>query len=201
MMLPEVLLKPRSSVPIYVIQTWREQMNARDPKLTYEEVAAKLAYDQSTGEFRWKATGNNRTKPGDLAGHVGELGYRRITITSGGRMKRIMAHRLAWLLVHREWPAKHIDHIDGNPTNNAIANLRLATLSENKINSRTYSNNKSGHKGVGFMSDPRRRLKPWVVQIGINGRQTTVGYYRTIEEAVAARKAAALILHGKFTRK
>jgi hypothetical protein len=37
-----------------------------------------------------------------------------------------LAHKMAWLYVHGEFPRKHITHIDGDKTNNSIHNLVLS---------------------------------------------------------------------------
>ena len=44
------------------------------------------------------------------------------------------AHRVIWAIVHDSWPEGEIDHIDGNPSNNRIENLRLASRTEQSRN-------------------------------------------------------------------
>lgn len=41
-----------------------------------------------------------------------------------------------------------IDHLDGNPLNNNISNLRLVTVAINQRNQKLFKNNKSGKTGV-----------------------------------------------------
>ena len=43
-------------------------------------------------------------------------------------------HHAVWLYTYGE-PPNELDHIDGDPTNNRISNLRAVTGSENKLNS------------------------------------------------------------------
>jgi hypothetical protein len=175
-------------------------MNPRDIELTREMAMQRLDYNPNTGEFRWKEPGTNRVKVGTIAGHVGVEGYRRITIArGGGKQKRVMAHRIAWLIVHGEWPVAFVDHIDGNKTNNRIDNLRLATRSQNRMNTPIRADNTTGHKGV-FISKNPNRAKKYVAQIAVDGKQRTIGYFLTLDEAVAARTAAVAVLHGKFGR-
>lgn len=40
-------------------------------------------------------------------------------------------HRVVWLLCYNDWPKLQIDHIDGDPSNNRIENLRLVSQKEN----------------------------------------------------------------------
>jgi hypothetical protein len=73
-----------------------------------------------------------------------------------------------------------IDHIDRNKTNNAIANLRWATISENAVNiNRRVDVNITLARG-------RQRFR---VELHRHGQRHYVGTYATIEEARAARDA------------
>lgn len=171
-------------------------MKPDDIKLTKDEVMQRLDYDPETGDFRWRATGNNRTKVGDLAGHVGDNGYRRITLSVGGRMKRVMAHRIAWLVVHGEWPTGFVDHIDENKLNNRIGNLRLATKAQNTMNTGSRSDNVLGARGVTYVKACTNR--PYLAKISVDGKQRTIGHYATLDEAQAAYDAAALVIQGEW---
>jgi hypothetical protein len=112
--------------------------------LELRRAAELLSYDPKTGEFRWKFDQHKRKKDG-LAGTPNSDGYLQITIDG----KKYRAHRLAWLFMNGEWPTHDVDHIDGNVTNNRIANLRIATRSENNQNlKKAKSNNKLGILGV-----------------------------------------------------
>src|ERR1044071_2110070 len=75
-----------------------------------------LDYAAATGIFRWRTPMAYKTKVGDIAGGPLRTGHIRIRI----HPERYMAHRLARLYVHGEWPTFDVDHIDGNPPNNTI---------------------------------------------------------------------------------
>ena len=60
--------------------------------------------------------------------------YRVIDISIKGKVKHYSYHRAIWLFVYGELP-KELDHIDGNPLNNRISNLRAVTRRENNLNS------------------------------------------------------------------
>lgn len=111
--------------------------------LTYEQAAELLTYDSETGLLRWNKSGLKRTK-GKIAGHTDRTGYTRIMIN----YKMYLAHRLIWLLVYKQWPVSDLDHIDRNPRNNRIENLREVTHLENMRNSKIRKDNTTGVRGV-----------------------------------------------------
>lgn len=98
---------------------------------------------------------------------------------------KMLAHRVIWKMVHGV-EANVIDHIDGDPSNNRIGNLRSVTQMQNGQNERMRKNNTSGVMGVCWDS----RRKRWHTRINLNYRHIHVGYFDTFDEAVAARKAA-----------
>src|SRR5690348_14306740 len=110
------------------------------------ELRAMLNYDPETGLFTWRHTGKGRKATVGSNSH----GYVSIRLTVRGKKKGYLAHRLAWFYTYGEWPKNLIDHIDMNPANNAISNLREATHSTNKANRRAPANNSTGFKGVSF---------------------------------------------------
>lgn len=113
-------------------------------------------------------------------------GYRKGTIL----WTRVFAHRAAWAIYHGQWPASEIDHIDGNPSNNAITNLRAVTHKENGRNTKKPSHNKSGVVGVHWSVGRRK----WIAQIGARNNHKFLGHFDRREDAIAARAAAELSL-------
>jgi hypothetical protein len=75
--------------------------------------------------------------------------------------KSYLAHRLAWLYVHGEWPENLIDHINNNRSDNRICNLRKATKTENNRNTLRGSKNKSGVKSV-FWKENLQPCNYWI---------------------------------------
>jgi hypothetical protein len=106
-------------------------------------------------------------------------GYRRGTVF----YTNLKAHRVIWALVHGEWPADQIDHINGDPSDNRICNLRSVSNAENSRNSARPINNTSGVRGVYWHQSKNK----WRARIGKN---ISLGYFADFDEAVAARKAA-----------
>ncbi len=60
--------------------------------------------------------------------------YTKMGFRINGIMVLYQYHRAVWLYTYGEVP-KELDHIDGDPTNNRISNLRAVTSRENNLNS------------------------------------------------------------------
>lgn len=101
--------------------------------------------------------------------------------------EKYYAHRVAFAIMMGRWP-EMIDHIDGDKTNNRWGNLREVTVSENGMNCRRRSDNKSGATGVYF--DKSRGQ--WAVEIAAHGKKKFVGRFRLYKDAISARKIAQL---------
>jgi hypothetical protein len=151
-----------------------------------------LEYRPDTGEFFWRKRLSNRVKVGDRAGTKGANGY--IYIRFDGYM--LLAHRLAWLYVHKEYPSLAIDHINGERSDNRMLNLRLATISQNAMNGVLRNTNKSGYRGVSWDKGKNK----WVARIVKDRKQHVLGRFPTKEAAYDAYLSAAETLHGEFGR-
>ena len=146
-----------------------------------------LSYDPVSGRVSWREN-KGRAKAGAEAGGVTSLGYRNLEIAG----RKYQAHRIAWFLQTGEWPSFDIDHVDGNPLNNAFSNLREATRSNNCANRKLRSGSLSGAKGVYWHKANRK----WCASVG----RKYLGSFATIEEASEAYRRAAEELHGPFAR-
>lgn len=118
--------------------------------------------------------------------------YAMRKVPVNGKEKVLQLHRA----ILKPLDSQQVDHRDGNGLNNVRSNLRLATHSQNKMNSKRYKNNKSGFKGVFW----DRRDKKWRAEIRFNGNCKPLGYFSNPEDAYAAYCAAATELHGSFAR-
>lgn len=144
--------------------------------ITQAELKELFDYNPDTGQFIRKTTQQpvgNPNKP---------RGYISLTINK----KRYYAHRLAWLFVYGVWPDLAVDHINRDPADNRIANLRLASQTENCQNREA--------KGVSYVAT-RNSPKKYAAQICHEGRRFQLGYFATEEEARAAYVGAKRVLH------
>jgi hypothetical protein len=156
-----------------------------------------LSYCPDTGELRWKVKRNSyggTVVPGKIAGTPALHGYIKITIDQC----QCLAHRLAWLITTGELPSAgmEIDHINGNRSDNRIANLRVVDRSKNNMNSCIRGNNKSGVTGVSFRKDTEK----WHARITVEKRIILLGNFDNIGEAIAARQAAEVRYFGEYRR-
>lgn len=147
-------------------------------------------FDYKEGELFWKISrfGASKNAP---AGSITNRSYRVVYID----YKQQALHRMIFLYHHGYLP-KYIDHIDRNPLNNKIENLREATASENAQNSKICSTNTSGFKNV-FLCN---RTKKWRVRLSVNGNRLHIGSFEDIELADLVAQEARDKFHGKFAR-
>jgi len=140
---------------------------------------------ESGSSLVWKVANGSAVHAGDRAGTYRKTNGRWEICLFG---KLMQSHRVVWALCHGYFPDCQIDHIDRNPSNNRIENLRLAKRNEldNGQNRKLNSNNTSGHVGVSYHSASEK----WYAQIQANKKHKFLGFFMTKEEAIAARKEA-----------
>lgn len=156
-----------------------------------EGLKSSLSYDPITGLFVW-ARSNRRVKAGSLAGTKRKDGYVLLHVCGHS----LLAHRVAWLLTYGAWPKADIDHIDGDPSNNKLSNLRDVPRLLNMHNQRdAHSNSSSGVLGVSFIEKSAK----WSARISMHRKTKHIGCFNSKEEAHAAYIEAKRRLHAGST--
>ena len=155
-------------------------------ELTQERLKELVSYDAETGVFR-RLKNTTRQRAGEVAGRARPDGYIRFRVDG----KEFWAHRLAWLYVHGEWPVT-VDHINRNPSDNRLANLRSVTQGQNNQNRvDPKTGNKAGLLGVSM----HRQSGKWRARIAVDGASKTIGYFATPEQAQEAYWMAKKVMH------
>lgn len=157
--------------------------------LTAERLRELLSYDSETGVFLRVARTSNRIKAGDKAGTRRPDGYLKVSVDG----HQFLAHRLAWFYVHGFWPQHQIDHINGDRSDNRIANLRDVPPTLNQQNQRR-AHSRNASSGLLGASWDRRKAK-WVAQMSCGKASKHIGYFNTKDEAAAAYLTAKRRLH------
>jgi hypothetical protein len=148
----------------------------------------RLEYNPETGDLRWRKHRWPK-RVGAIADHQTRAGYRIVVING----ENYCAHRIIWRLHTGEYlpDGMVIDHINHDPGDNRLCNLRLVTLSENTYN--TTQNNvltpDTSRRGIMQTKGDR-----WKVQINHEGRKLYLGTYDTLPEAIAARTGGEYLL-------
>ena len=163
-----------------------------------ETLRKLISYDPETGALTW------RPRPSSLFSSDKQSAEHNAAIWNGRRAgspamptltefghqygsvlgKKVKAHRVAWAIYHGRWPTDQIDHINGDPADNRIENLREVSQCENMRNQRRSSRNTSGAIGVRWESGK------WRAQMSLKSGRLNLGRFSNFEDAVAARKAA-----------
>ncbi|MCY1228219.1 HNH endonuclease [compost metagenome] len=150
-----------------------------------EALRKDLAYDPETGSFIW-ATSRPHVVVGRSAGCIGNEGYLKIKYGK----KQHLAHRLAWFIIHGQWPNGEIDHINGDKLDNRITNLRDVPGKVNLQNRRRPNkNNKTEFLGVGATG------KRFYARLRANEVRLYLGSFDTAEAAHEAYVTAKRRLH------
>ena len=90
-------------------------------------------------------------------------------------------------------PKEQTDHVNGDGLDNRRVNLRLGSTRQNQQNRKTIRG-RSRFKGVSFI--PRKRR--WRANITVNGRQRTLGSFKTEQEAALVYNWAAACEFGEY---
>lgn len=162
--------------------------------LTAERLRERFTYDPATGLFKrlFKTRREYKRKTQLSCGWVRDHGY--ITIMVDGNEYR--AHRLAWLYVHGVWPKEDLDHINGDPADNRISNLREATDAQNLANMKTPVTNTSGYKGVQW----HKAAQKWTATFKHNGETYYLGLFENKEDARRVYREQIVRVKGEFAR-
>ena len=175
-------------------------------ELTAEIARELLTYNPDTGKLLWKERPvkyfknqnpnyakrwNNRWVGKEAFTSINrnkKSNHRRLQ----GRVlsKRYYAHRITWLIYYGEWPKNEIDHINQDPTDNRIENLRDVTHAENNKNRTLQNNSTTGYIGVSYCAS--RLTTKYRADISINNVNKYLGFYDTAEEAAAVRSVASI---------
>ena len=162
-------------------------------ELTQKQVKSLFKY--KNGVLYWKNVGHNRkVKNGDRAGYIRKDGYEQIKINS----KPYLTHRIIFLY-HRGYLPRYLDHKDGDPLNNKIRNIREATNSQNRMNSKPRKGNNGKKKTSQYCGVSFQRGK-WIAYINKDGVRKNLGNFTNENDAATAYNNAAIILHKEFAK-
>lgn len=95
-------------------------------------------------------------------------------------------------------PGQIVDHANHDGLDNRRSNLRLCSKADNARNGyRRIRGKTAKFKGV-CITSRRHTPSPWRATITVNGRQKSLGNYKTQDEAALAYDAAARSYFGEF---
>lgn len=155
--------------------------------LTQEYLNSIFHYNN--GELFWKKRLSIRVFVGKKVGFLDKTGYTYTRI----KTKIYGIHRIIYAM-HNGYMPFIVDHVDKNPLNNCIENLRPATKSQNAMNSKIQKNNKSGVKGVCW----HKHAKKWHARIVVKGKCKSIGLFKNLIDAELAVQKIRKKMHMEF---
>lgn len=159
--------------------------------ITPEVCRQLLRYEPATGKLYWLARPREMfvSQRSFSTWNANFAGKEALTALSRGyhvgaiHSVMMKAHRVAYAIYHGVWPDV-IDHIDGDPGNNRIENLRSSSQADNLRNLSIRSDNTTGANGV------YRAGRKWTAQITVGGKGRHIGTFDTFEEATEEAQKA-----------
>jgi len=131
-----------------------------------------------------------------LKGGINGQGRQTVCLYINKIRDTVSFHRLVALAFIPNIESKcEVDHIDNNPLNNSIENLRWVSRSENQMNRQITDINASGVKGVHWCKSKQK----WIARVRTNKICYHLGGFNTIEEATIARQTKANEIFGAYT--
>jgi hypothetical protein len=154
------------------------------PKVPSQEyLRARFDFNAATGDLLHKV----HRKPDRIGTPTSTTsgGYAKVAFTYQGKLKIFAVHRVIWVMHHGQIPTGlQIDHIDRNPLNYKLSNLRLVSYRENNLNKLRPLLHPN--QNIIFSEKYQR----WEVRSHKDCKRVYVGYFKTEEEARAARDKA-----------
>lgn len=151
----------------------------------------------TAGTLRWRPRGVRKFDSrfaGKLAGYQRADGYFQVRVEG----KLYYRHRLIAAIAYGDFGDLEVDHINGVPGDDRAGNLRYVDRSEQQKNLCAPTTNTSGHVGV-----VKGRRGSWRAQIYVDNKPKYLGEFRSLDDAILARKKAENDLgyhpnHGRF---
>lgn len=150
-------------------------------EITFERASELLEY--RAGKLYWKSL--TRWRPAGRSIGTRRKNGRVFLIVDG---RTYAVHRLVWLLCKGAWPTSDLDHVNRDPADNRIENLRECTKSQNQANRAPIG--ATGLKGVTFHRASGK------FQAKVAGRY--LGLFSTAHEAARHADIAAASAYGEF---
>ena len=141
------------------------------------------------GCFIRKVSAGNQKAGAKAFGKSEKCGRKRILVDG----EHYLFHRVLWKFTYGNEP-EFIDHINQDPSDNRIENLRQVDKFQNSRHQKLPKNNTSGFFGVSWYPSTQK----WVCRICVNSKQIPIGYFTDIKDAVLAYNEACNKYHGEF---
>ena len=165
--------------------------------ITQEKLKELVNYCSISGKFTARKAIGKVKQGAELGCYDRRSGYIVIRLNN----ELYFAHKLAWLYIFNSYPDL-LDHKDTNRENNILSNLRLATKSQNGMNSLLRVDSTTGVKGVIWEEEVNGFQARVVLNRKNYPKRFSCRKYKSkelaLEEATKWVQTKRIELHGEF---
>lgn len=175
-----------------------------EDRTSFDRMKEFFKPDFTAGSLIWRARKEtdyrigtwNKRFAGRPAGRINSSGYVQLTVRIDEIRSYIQAHRLLMAFSIGDWVSTEwaVDHIDNDPMNNCLSNLRICTNPQNAKNRKLNANNTSGFKGVSWAE----KYDAWAVNIQCDNTTRFCGHFQNKLDAAIRYDEMAIELFGCF---
>jgi len=121
---------------------------------------------------------------------VNRQGHRAVSFRAYGRRVRILLHHVVWVLAKGFLPTLDIDHVNNDPADNRLVNLRLASRAQNSTN--------KTRKLPGLKGAYKLKTGQWQSTLWVGNKHIYLGHFSSEQAAHEAWVEAAVKHHGAY---
>jgi len=148
----------------------------------WKDILDSPLYEVSNlGNVRHKKRKHNLTPRICVKSYGYECYQVHIANVDGKQRNQKIARLVAIAFLSNPENKPQVDHIDRDPSNNKLNNLRWVTASENLLNCNLRKDNTSGHAGISFSKQKQK----WKIDYHYQHIKYHGGFYSTYKDAIA----------------
>jgi hypothetical protein len=152
-----------------------------------------------------KLQNSNKVARVDAGEYAALLAHRWFLDPKGYVMRRVRVNgKWGMMYLHRQLTGAprgmDVDHVNGDPLDNRLANLRVCTRRQNLQNAAAKRTGNNGKPSTSVFKGVSQKGVRWQARIRIGGKQTHLGVFDTERQAATAYNHVAVKEFGEYAK-